>query len=335
MMKGEDFQEGRDQLCHVLLTRLGSDHGIEQHEGHCNLDAKFFSSYSRFKREPRLRTRDTKWRELFDLLTICYYTKWVAKAITREKPSLSSGYNCFLKPWRVKVTCDYNLSGKWLLRKFRLSFECVSFLTNALWTTAQGNLMKTPPTVNWSFAYIEYNYKCWLAWLVLSGIPQTAIQTYNLFSLDFLHEFFESFMECLVTALAPSLAMWWPSFWKKIGSLGRGWWAGGMKSLFCFSVRSAWENFHRQGVYIFRISMFLFNVVNIHFKPTIFSEGLIIQVGKLVESHHLSLLACQNSPMKLRMAISATPGEGSRQEKFHFWSSMWGAAKVRVFPLLF
>ena len=63
-------------------------------------------------------------------------------------------------------------------------------------------------------------------------------------------------------------------------------------------------------------------------KPTIFSEGLIIQVGKLVESHHLSLLACRNSPMKLRMVISATPGEGSRQEKFRFWSSMWGAAKV-------
>lgn len=135
-------------------------------------------------------------------------------------------------------------------------------------------------------------------------------------------------MECLVTALAPSLAMWWPSFWKKIGSLGRGWWAGGMKSLFCFSVRSAWENFHHQGVYIFRISMFLFNVVNIHFKPTIFSEGLIIQVGKLVESHHLSVLACRNSPMKLRMAISATPGEVSRQEKSHCWSSIWGAGKV-------
>ena len=157
--KGEDFQEGSDQLCHILLTRLGSDHGIEQHEGHCNLDGNFFSSYSRFKKEPRLRTRDTKWRHLFDLLTICYYTKWVAKDdfITREKPPLSSGYNCFLKPWRVKVTSDYNLSGKWLLRKFILSFECFSFLT---WTTTQGNLMKTPPTVNWSFAYIEYNYKC-------------------------------------------------------------------------------------------------------------------------------------------------------------------------------
>ena len=130
-LKGEDFHEGSDQLCQVLLTWLVSDCGIEQHEGHCDLDANFFSGYNRFKREPRPRTRDTKWRQRFDLLTICYYTEWVAKAdfITGEKPSLSSGYNCFLKPWRVKVTCDYNLSGKWLLGKFILSFECFSFLT--------------------------------------------------------------------------------------------------------------------------------------------------------------------------------------------------------------
>ena len=329
MMKGEDFQEGRDQLCHILLTRLGSDHGIEQHEGHCNLDAKFFSSYSRFKREPRARTRDTKWRKLFDLLTICYYTKWVAKDITREKPSLSSGYNCFLKPWRVKVTCDYNLSGKWLLRKFILSFECFSFLTNALWTTAQGDLMKTPPTVNWSFVYIEYNYKCWLAWLVLSGIPQTEQFRLITFSpLTFYHKFFDSFTECLVTALAPSLAMWWPSFWKKIGSLGRGDGQEGWNHCFA-SVSALLERTFTARESIFLELACSFSMLwTFILKPTIFSEGLIIQVGKLVESHHLSLLACRNSPMKLRMVISATPGEGSRQEKFRFWSSMWGAAKV-------
>lgn len=103
-----------------------------------------------------------------------------------------------------------------------------------------------------------------------------------------------------------------------------------MKSLFCSGVRFFQENFHRQGVYIFRISTFCFSVVNIYFKPTIFSEGLIIQVGKLVASCHLSFLAHQNSP--LRMAISATPVEGSRQEKFHCWSSLWAAGKATLVP---
>ena len=105
-----------------------------------------------------------------------------------------------------------------------------------------------------------------------------------------------------------------------------------MKSLFCFGVRFSQENFHRQGVYIFRISVFCFSVVNIYFKPTIFSEDLIIQVWKLVASCHLSFLAHQNSPLQLRMAISATPVEGSRQEKFHCWSSVWAAGKATLVP---
>lgn len=69
-----------------------------------------------------------------------------------------------------------------------------------------------------------------------------------------------------------------------------------MKSLVCFSICFFREDFHSKGVYIFRISMFCFNAINILFKPTIFSEGLIIQVGKLVSSRRLSFLAHQNSP---------------------------------------
>lgn len=102
-------------------------------------------------------------------------------------------------------------------------------------------------------------------------------------------------MECLVIALASPL----PCVDPGLGTnwfTGGGWWAGEMKSLFFFSVHLSWEDFHSKGFYIFRISRFCFNVVNNHFKPTIFSKGLIIQVGKLVLSHHLSFLAHQNIP---------------------------------------
>lgn len=102
-------------------------------------------------------------------------------------------------------------------------------------------------------------------------------------------------MECLVIALASPL----PRVEAGLGTnrlTGGGWWAGGMKSLCCLSVHLPWEDFHSKGFYIFRISVFCFNVVNNHFKPTIFSKGLIIQAVKLVSSHHLSFLAHQNSP---------------------------------------
>ena len=57
-----------------------------------------FSLVTVDSKENRMRSRNTEWRQLFeDLLTICYCTKWVVKEsfITREKPSLSSGCNCF------------------------------------------------------------------------------------------------------------------------------------------------------------------------------------------------------------------------------------------------
>lgn len=116
-----------------------------------------------------------------------------------------------------------------------------------------------------------------------------------------------------------------------VGSLGGGRWAGGMKSLLCFSVPFSWEDFHNKGVCIFRISMFCFSVVNIHFKPTIFRKGLIIHVGKLVSSCHFLFLVHPNSPLQLRMAISPTPGKVNGQEKLHYWS--WVGAEQQGKPL--
>lgn len=158
--------------------------------------------------------------------------------------------------------------------------------------------------------------------MVLGRIPQKEqFKLINSPPLTFYLKFFESFMEHLVTTMAPLLSCGDPCL-RTNWFTGWGYWAGGIKSLFCFGAYFSRENFYHQGACIFRISMICFSVMNIHFELTIFSEGLIIQVGKLVASLHLSFSARQNSPRQLGMAISAIPGEGRRQEKFHCWSSL-------------
>lgn len=56
------------------------------------------------------------------------------------------------------------------------------------------------------------------------------------------------------------------------------------------------EDFQSKEVCIFRMIMFFFYVVNICFKLTVFSEGLMTHIGKLVLNDHISFLAHQNTP---------------------------------------